>query len=223
MSFAPHSRVSFGGKLKDLDATGFNEIWQCNISVINATLGAGFNNGTYLTEMAPALRTWFGNAASHISSGATLEYVKCNAITADGKYADQNNTNVFDYQGDFMQGGYTAVNPDIISVCTTWRTSKARGPGSHGRIYLPNNTYGTATGMKISADEQVAACQAGKSLLDVIENTAQSTPVFAVVASKVNATNTRITTVQVGNVKDVQRRRKDALKEVYSALTRGIG
>lgn len=218
MAFAPHSRVSFGGTLSPSGFGDTGDIWQCNVSIVNGSIGGGFDNGAYLEEIAGPLLAWYQAPANGLSIGAFLRWVKCNAINADGTYFDGNNTNVHDYPGDLTRGGAQPKNPDIISIATSWRTSKARGPGSHGRIYLPNNTYGETTDITIAPPDQLKAANAGKALLQVLANGPGIT-VTPVVASKVNATNTPITRVAVGSVKDVQRRRKNAIKETYTVVT----
>ena len=220
MPFAPHVRVSFGGTLTG--ETGYpDEIWNCSV---NGEVGPAWDADEYLGVIQAALLAWFRSNDSKCSSQSTLGYVKANKIGADGKYVDQGTTHVHSY-ASAMTGGAGPVNPDILTTAISWGTGKARGPGSHGRIYLPNNTLGTGIGMTVSIVEQDALVAAGVNLLQIlnaggggngIPGHPNTNPVLQpVIASRVNATNTPILSCRVGNVKDVQRRRKDAYRESY--------
>ena len=215
MAYSPHIRVTFGGTLDDAVTQLPTEIWACTVNVIPAVgTPANFDSDGYLADVAPALGAWFSNSASYISSLALLTYVKANAIGANGHYASETQSHVFDYDLG-ARGDSGPKNPDIISICTTWDTAIKRGPGSHGRVFLPNPCYGTNTSITITPTDQANAVAAGKALLTALAGTVPATIVYPVVASGVNATNSLITGVRVGSVKDVQRRRKDALKETY--------
>lgn len=214
MAYAPHTRVSFGGSLEN--GTVFDEIWNCNVNVITPDIGGGplENPIDYLAEIAPNLAVWFGAAASNISSRARLEYVKANSIGANGKYSDALNSNQFDFD-TFTIGHIDPIWPGIISIVTSWRTSATRGPGSKGRVYLPNGTVGTAINLILDAGSQASYVTAGKNLLTVLRNNGGDNEALPVVASGVAATNRAIVAVAVGSVIDVQRRRKNALTETY--------
>jgi hypothetical protein len=223
MAFAPHYRVSFGGPLYGGDNATPQEIWQCNVNVVPGA-GGSIDEDTYLSQIKTPLTNWFKSADSGNSVYAGLGWIKCNHIGADGKYTDATSTHVIDLT-PVVHGGVSPVNPDIMSVVTSWGTAKVRGPGSKGRIYLPNQTYGDSVGMTIPVADQNKAVAAGVALLKVLNNADDTvgnpagTQVVAtpVIASNVNATNTDIVLVRVGDVKDVQRRRKDAIKETYQS------
>ena len=221
MSYSAHFRISFGGNFLSEDQSTVLDIWACNVNAIPATSGA-FDEATYLAQMAPNLKAWFAAGQNKMSNLATLEYVKCNMVGANGRYSNATATHRFDFT-PHAQGGAAPNNPEIISVATSWSTAKQRGPGSHGRIYLPNPTMGTGASQTISAADMSAAAAAGVALLKIINNGdpannpigGSSQLLIPVVASNVNSTNTDIIGVKVGSVKDVQRRRKNALKETY--------
>lgn len=223
MAFAPHYRVSFGGTLAEGVNGDVDEIWACNINVTPAS-GNTFDVEAYLDQMSPALKGWFGAGQNGLASDSTLDYVKVNQVGADGKYVDPTFTHRRDYTPGVV-GGASPVNPQILSVCLSWVTGKLRGPGSHGRIYPPNMTFGTATGMLIPQADQDKAAAAGVKLLQTLNNASNSPfrpgPLASyiigipVVSSAINGTNTPIIACRVGNVKDVQRRRKNALRETY--------
>ena len=217
MAYDPHIRVTFGGTLDDAVTQLPTEIWACTVNVLPAVgFSPDFDSDGYLADVAPALAAWFSDPSSYISSLALLTYVKANAIAANGHYESETASHVFDYDVA-SRGDVAPKNPDIMTVCTSWDTAIKRGPGAHGRVFLPNPCYGTNTSITITPGDQANAVAAGKALLTALAGTVPATIVHPVVASGVNATNALITGVRVGSVKDVQRRRKDALKETYVA------
>jgi hypothetical protein len=148
-------------------------------------------------------------------SGATLKWLKCNNIGADGKYSDDT-THVYDYPSPTP--GYVASQkaPSFCSVAMAWTTDRVRPPGAWGRIYPPNPSY-APTGSFIQASDRALVVTAAKALLSVLRNCGGDISLIPVIASKVNATNTEITGVRVSDVYDVQRRRKNAALVTYNA------
>jgi hypothetical protein len=225
VAYALHHRFSFGGHLNLDSAQG--EIWECTVNAVgrDGTADESFAFDSYLAQVKDNMGTWFSSHGG-IAIGATLDYIKLNLIGADGRYVDRTSSHRLDYT-PAPQGGDIPINPDIISTATSWFTALARGPGAHGRVYLPNFTYGGNNDMHIPTADQTKAATAGIGLLTVMNNSGGGgltwwgvTPpdhhvLIPVVASRVNATNTDILGVKVGSVKDVQRRRKSALKETY--------
>lgn len=217
MTFKLHHRVTFGGTLAESNAGAPDEIWACNVNVTGVD-AEGFDEEAYLDSIAPRLATWFSSVDGHMSNEAALTYVKCNQVGPDGLYVDKTTTHRRDIN-PVAQGVAAPVDPSIISIAISWSTDKARGPGSHGRIYPPNATVGSSGQMFLTGFSGPQIATSGFQLLGILQNDGHAGPTLApVVASKVNATNTQITGVRVGSVKDVQRRRKSALRETYSTL-----
>lgn len=97
-----------------------------------------------------------------------------------------------------------------------------RGIASNGRIYPPISLTVTAGSPRVGASMQNSARDAGKALLSAINQPTGGTFAIApcVVSRGANGglgagALELITSVRVGNVVDVQRRRKNALKESY--------
>jgi hypothetical protein len=217
MAYQPHTLITFGGTLLASQAGGINEIWQVTLRAVQADrLDHTLNDpAAYMNGIAAPLLTWWKLPASLMSSGATLDWLKVNNIGVDGKYEDQSNTNQHDYPASQF-GGAAPTLPDILTVCWSWRSAKKRGPGSHGRIYLPNATAVPQLSMALTTAQQnqhLASATALIHLLSIGDGDVNEAQI--VIASKVNATNTPITTISIGSIIDVQRRRKDAEVEVY--------
>lgn len=217
MAFSPHLRVSFGGiiSLGGLP----NEIWECNVSCKLPSGGeTAADQEAYLGDIIAPLNTWFTAASSGISQDAYLQFVKANQIGPTGAYADAETTHEHFYASG-IHGGVAPLHPQIMSLATSWTTGISRGPGAHGRIYLPNYTWGNVGSMLVPADQCHTAAVAGNALLMLLnEPPGGSNVATPIVASKVNGTNAIITGVAVGNILDVQRRRKDAYRESYATV-----
>lgn len=163
---------------------------------------------------APLLAWWTTHNAA-FTTQAKLGWVKVNNIGPDGKYTNAT-SNTFDYPEPTSGSGPSGI-PFIINSATSWTTHLNRaGPGYTGRVYLP---YGPSSrpDMLLTGSEQANYLAVGQDLLNVIQDTPGPDVMTPVVASKVNATNTPITGVRIGSVLDVQRRRKNAIQEVYVA------
>lgn len=214
MAFAPHARVSFGGNLNIFGTAGV-DIWNCNINVVMSDFTeAGCD--AYLAAIQANLKTWFTGVNNEMSNLSDLRYVKCNRIGADGKYMNPSLTHRFDYTS-IGTGPKAPSMPGYLTLAYSWSTAQMRGAGSKGRIYPPNAPTAAAGGQPIALASSIAnAVNSAKSLLTLI-GSAGVTATTPVIASGVNAALTPITGVRVGNEIDVQRRRRNALPEVYSA------
>lgn len=221
MVYAPHTLVAFGGRLNASLAGGVDEIWECTVRGVQLDdhTRPVTNPQAYVDGVAGPLAAWYASVTSLMNGFSSLDFVKANSIGPDGKYSDPSTVHRHDYTPG-IGGGLTPVFPDIISCCWSWRSAKTRGPGSHGRIYPPNNTIGVSNNMALDSAARDRHLTAAQNLMHVLSvgdgDLAEMTPV---IASKVNATNTPITEIWIGSILDVQRRRKSAETEIY---TKGV-
>lgn len=222
----PHTLVTFGGKLNT--AVADQEIWQCGVRVMKAGAAAPLDDhDAYLAHINVNLASWFTSADNWtFPTQATLAWIKANPIGADGLYSDTT-THLFDYAPPVAGHGTGATPwPDIMCIAISWKTAKAvrkHSYATHGRIYPPN--YGSMGandgGMRKAVGVANAWLSAGSALLGVLNGGAN--PCVPIVASGHNGEYQPITGVRVGDVLDVQRRRKDALKENYSEAVYSSG
>lgn len=217
-AYAPHTLVAFGGVLNS--AADVPEIWQCGVRVTDVVGGGPLANHTaYLAGIHASLGAWFsGVDPVGFCPMTSLNWIKANPINAAGKYASDT-TYLYDYP-DPVAGGISGpalpIKPDILSVVLSWSTAKARGKSHAGRIYLPNYLVHTVVdgSMRITAGDVTGWVTKGVALLGVLANSAVKA--VPIIASSAGPT-AQITGVRVGNVLDVQRRRKDALREAYTS------
>lgn len=231
-NYSPHALLSFGGTLST--GTPPNEIWNCNIRLssclIDGTLTGPISDlsGT-LAVIAPALKTWWttligtGAAAVGTLQQATLDYVKLNNIGSAGKYT--NATTVQQAYSPKPNGALGGLMPWLVTAAYSWSTNVGRGPGSHGRVYVPI-AVANNNGTPIIPSAQLASMvtHAQNLLKAVAVGPSDSTHACRpVIASRQHNSLTAITGVRVGNVMDLQRRRKDAIPETYSTATYSWG
>lgn len=214
MPFGPHALVAFGGRLNTNSVP--NEIWQCGIRVTGSGDGFVADPDLYLSEAAIAIADVL--AGSDLMPATTkVDYVKCNNIAPDGKYADPT-SHTYDTTVAVQPTAQPKM-PDILSLVISWGTGIQRGPAAKGRIYLPNYAAGPISidRMRVQTATAQDAVGLGQALLDAVANTAGTVSVTPVVASAINGTIRPIISIRVGDVVDVQRRRKNAMVETYSS------
>jgi len=136
--------------------------------------------------------------------------VRINAV--DGSNKVIGGANMFD---KVTPSPGTSVNqqPAQIAVSASLRTGR-RGPAGRGRMFLPLSGAGITSGALTSANQTTIA-QAVKAF---IENVHAVGPVAAVVNPAVN-TYSAVDRVQVGNLFDTQRRRRNGVVETYVTQT----
>jgi len=224
-NYSPHSLVTFGGVL-NLNATE-TEIWQCGVRVRAVGTGGPLaDHDAYLASASTALSAWFSDAstAAKFPASATLNWMKANPIQQDGKYSDPN-THLHDFTTPVPGASTSTTVPDILCICLSWQTGKAIRKGSyatHGRIYPPNYLAAAASGdMRLSAGVAGFWAARGHALLAALNGTGH--PCVPIIASPHSHEQEPITGCRVGDVYDSQRRRKSALKEVYTAVAYASG
>jgi len=219
-SWTEHSLFTFGGVLNS--AAPDPEIWQCGVRV--GATGAGghlADPDAFLAEViAPMSAWWSSSASATFPASAKLAWLKVGQIGTNGKYTDFV-PHIHDYAPAIAGAGSVSI-PDILGVATSWVTTQAVRRGSyasHGRIYLPYYCVqpATAGGMRISSLQQGLIRDNGVALLNIINDVSQNA--VPIIASGHGGEVHTIVGVRVGNVIDVQRRRKDALRESYVSAT----
>lgn len=171
-------------------------------------------------DTADDFATQWVKAAGHIGATAGLKTIKINAINPDGKYRDPI-TARHDFQ-TAIYGPDSPSMPDFNAISLTLGTGYNRGRAHSGRMYPPN--YGvplaSASPPKIAAQQQGELGIWLKDLLQIIVDGVggiQLNLLRPAVCSKIDGTVRPVTEIRVGNVIDVQRRRKNHVTEVYIA------
>lgn len=194
----------------------------------NIDLGAGasFHPDDWLNDqVAPALTAWF-NQSTHSNQGR-VETVKVYPIGPDGKaypappYA-LGSPCTLTYTGSFPTGsGASGIAPLQIAVVASHRTAQI-GRKGRGRMFLPNissTILGTdsligTTPRNLARDKQITLLES----LSYLDAVTEWYLIPAIIGSPWTQYS-RINAVQVGNVPDTQRRRRNGLVEVLSQGT----
>lgn len=117
--------------------------------------------------------------------------------------------------------GSSRLPPQTSLVCSL-RTNTPGGSG-RGRIYLPIIGATIGANLRLNATQFAAAAGEFKTYLAAMQSAlaTQFTPITFNLAVRSVKTNTtpHVVRLQVGDVLDTQRRRRDALPETYSSVT----
>lgn len=235
-----HVLVTFGGTFgSGTDA----EIWQCGVKMgpTSADKKTAWADNlqdlpAYLNLIKTPLSTWFSAAANNLRGDFRLGWVKVANIKG-GPIGKGSPGNTYDGSVDALghpnpqvatlnaTGGSTNpanyAIPQIITMAITWRASTvAKGrPASVGRIYPPSafTTNSDRAGSAIAA--QGVTC--GQNLLTALSkdgplNFGLVTGPIRPILYGIDGTMAVVDQVSCGDVVDTVRRRKDALKEVYT-------
>lgn len=224
------SKLSFGGSLPRGD------IWSMNLYLDDGGEDIGSNRGEYqgvITGIAEAVIAWFRSPSSLISQSARLSYLKLNQIGPDGKYKNPY-TNVVNIpipdgsgsQPSSLAGGVNVDYWQHFSLCLTHRAAETRGPATQGRTYPP------AVIVSPNAQGAVPAAQLQpyvnnytnmlSNIYTAVPGELRGMPLIVSTGTKLapnQGTRRPIVRVSVGDVPDVQQRRRNASPENYLAST----
>lgn len=218
MAWTPHTYVTFGGTIGEV--TSGDEIWQCGVRVIDLQAGSGggpfspAHAAEYADELAggnASLPTWFSANHSLMAGSALMKWIKVASIGANGDY-----TAAPIMRSVSAAGALTAKTPMFMSVALSFRTDVVFGHKlKYGRVYPPNTATAFVPGESvISSSDQDSLVISAKELIESINVADPNWSPEARVFSRQGGSSA-ITSVRVGNVYDVQRRRKNAVRETY--------
>ena len=224
MAYRPHIVLQFGGRLGQTSG----ETWSNTIRFVETSTDVAEMQAlaaTWLPELVPAITQVM--TAGGYSNAAWLDFIKANAVGADGRQPNTS-TNAWFAGDDFtaVNGSLTA-GPFQVAMAISFTTQAVRGIGSKGRVYVPTGSIeqGTSfdgqTGL-ISVAQATAWRDAWATFLQTLDD--NPGPDFAnlraaVVSSRGSDPGNwhTINGVRVGRVPDTQRRRRNALQENYTA------
>lgn len=228
MVYQRHWLLSWGGSL-----AGGKEVWANNVRFQNRVSGSvdvisDSRMESMLDDFVTDIRAFHTSADVFISRNAKVEWVKFNEIGPDGRYKDQTKTHARFLTSapgalQIMAGASTAGAPTYQSVCITTTTDVQRGPGSKGRLFLPQCAVPLQeTGDILPGNATLIANRAAAFFTALGDESGIDVEAIApAVVSNVGNPGpmNRITGVKVGNIPDVISRRKNALLETYVKAT----
>lgn len=218
MPFTPHIYVQFSGAIAN------GEVWSsgCRVRSLKGAVTTA-QLQTWIDGIKTRIAAEFNSSASGgLGAGASLTSLKMNNIDATGHYADQGNTAVTSWNPAISFGAQPTL-PEFCSVVVSLQTAFAHGRAHAGRQYWPNYAL-PLDGLcppSATAAGRTAALAWHKRVMSIICNGApdgdpdQSKSFQLVVASSIDGSIHDVTQFAMGNIVDVQRRRKNAYKETY--------
>lgn len=225
MAYPDHYLLSFGGGLR------VTEIWNMNIRFRSSNVITADEQQAEAVRIKPLIQAWGADPNALWTNAVTLSYVKFNRIGPDGEYHDTGVTHRVDFAPVAM-GTTASVVPNQISLVLSWMTNIQRGIASKGRVFQPIPAIGTvATTGRMATSLCLAAANAAATFLNAVNYVSGGITPYDLEANVVSrgkklsgggygdGASQRITQVRVGDVPDTQRRRRNALPEVYTLST----
>jgi hypothetical protein len=169
------------------------------------------------STIAPAVEAWFDSLdtlGKHAT--ANLGFVKFNELDhITGKYSNPGASNSHFFTPEITGPGPAAMLAQG-TTCVSLRTALERGRGHAGRVYFPGY-HTVASNGRLNPGQ---ASQVGDSIITMMNAITLFDPALtAVIWSKIGDLVVPITGSRVGDVVDTQRRRRGALKEIYTTGT----
>lgn len=212
-----HLLVAWGGTL-----AGGAEQWVNSIR-LRAQPGVAYpTHGVIADNLPTTIRDsvlgFWDNMVPVTSSSTSLVWVKANTIGTDGKYTDDE-TNVYTFDTPIPGSGLKV--PTEVSLCITTQTDKTRGYAHAGRFFHPtfSDTIGTDGRYTVGTASAVAGWAA--TFMSDLNNSIEYLTVDLMkvhVFSRVGlGASNQITSIRVGRTPDVQRSRRNKIKEDYQS------
>lgn len=205
---------------------GGAEEWSTGFWIGAASADAALPTQEQADAIAARWRTYFTNAASGFSGNYTTTAVKLASVGVDGKSSSSDT--VYSTLAPAAVGANNAgAHPPQIALVATLASTTARGIGSKGRMYLPG-IY-----QPLDATAHISSTAQGNMLTQLVTFlqgvNSDTTNFESIVLASHGQLNkdgspkiggrgpvtTAVTSVKLGNVFDTQRRRRNALREVY--------
>lgn len=176
---------------------------------------------TLLESVTGAAQTFWDTLRGRIATGTRLNSVKVAPVDEDGRYIDNMDSVIYDWETP-LTGSGSGAHPPQVSVVASLTTGTRRGNATHGRMYLPLTAIPvTASDFTINVVNRRDIANAVVKLLNDSLGAIPDITLDPVVMSNIGSGTTRtITTVAVGSIADTQRRRRNRFTEEYTIVSR---
>lgn len=176
---------------------------------------------TLLQSVTGAAQTFWDALKGRIAPGTRLTSAKVAPVDEDGRYIDNMDSVIYDWETP-LRGTGSSAHPPQVAVVASLTTGTRRGNATHGRMYLPMTAVPiSGQDFTIPTSERQTIANAVKGLLNDSLGTIADASLDPVVMSNIGSGTTRtITTVAVGSIADTQRRRRNRFTEQYTIVSR---
>lgn len=165
-------------------------------------------------DVASAAVDWINAIKGLQSSKFAWTAIKLSPIGQDGNLAAS--STLLTLKTPILGSNNSTMAPPQLSVATSFRTG-VPGRRGRGRMYLPalHNGLTTADGT-VGSSTRTTLANAGRALLNAVQSIALGVEYRIVVTSAKNPRYVLPQQVRVGDQFDVQRRRRNAVRETYT-------
>lgn len=197
------------------------EVWSCGLS-FDADGGEGIQDPEDLADWALAVGTLYaalpaGNSLKNLQSTA----VTATGIRAEARAEDETLINFGEYTFPTpIIGTSTPTKTFQTSLVLSLRTPTPGGVG-RGRVYWPAIALPLDTAsLRLSGSLRTGYVTDWRTHINAVIAAATGGAVLHLIVRSVTFhVSRRVTQLQVGDVPDVQRRRRDTLQEAYTSIT----
>lgn len=171
---------------------------------------------TQLSGIAAICSTLWSGTDSVGTTRHSLDYVTFNPVGVDGKQDPVLDTVRFDFTTPAT--GLNTTSPPQVAIVATLRTAASRGRAHAGRMYLPglDSAIGTDGSMSATVRDRVGI-RVAAFIRDINAVTGGAGNAFVASTFSNLGGHRPITSVQVGDVYDTQRRRRNSLADFYTS------
>jgi hypothetical protein len=214
MAYPEHTLITWGGTWNNLTA----ETWVCSLRMSGWMGPFEEDQEPLLNAIAVRINAYQNSTA--VPSDARLTFIKANPINAAGKYMSQFVTHEKRYDPPINGGNTGTLLPLQLTVAVSLRTDRARGIGSRGRFFSPGVVGSEVSGGLLFPARAGARAQAAKTLVEGLNTVGATYDLgrVSVVSSgskdgSLPGVAVPVTSVEVGQLVDTQRRRRAQLSE----------
>lgn len=211
-------KLTFGGVLANTE-----EIWTCGFHIAKQDSDVNISNlpseeGTKATEIVNALKEFHSSSDNRVPTNMRLNWVKFALIGKNGKYIGAPTEIILD---PFQSGASSYGFIPSTAVVYTLVANKFKDPGKYNRFYLPTIPPKNIESFKETSTQGLDRANSLKTLIQAV-NAAFAADAGAVAVRVISQRTTAysaVDSIRVGDVIDVQRRRRNRLYETYQEVT----
>lgn len=227
MPYPDHYRAVIDGVFTNNAGTVI-ERWSTSyrVAASNGFTSSALNESDYIDNELTDFANRLINLSGLYPSTVRVEKLSFNRIAPTGRYADSTSHFKELPGGDQITGSVSASIqwPLQLAVVATLRSDKARGPASHGRMFLPMPQVGMTDNRVIHPTDVTTLCTAVRDAFEHADGTQTglvgSRFYPALVTPKGTAGEAReVLSVEVGSVVDTMRSRRTSLVEARVSQT----
>lgn len=213
------NRVTISGSMY-----GGEEEWSTGFYMGNVGADSNAPLQSIVDAIGPLWQTLFTTSANGFSNNYKTHEIKIVSLKAsDGKTVPDSQV-YYTYPAPITGGYATNQNPPQIATVCTLIGVAARGLASKGRMFLPGTGFSVDTNGRIPTANQTALTTGMKTFLTAVNALPEDNVILLASQGRKppligGPVMHEVISIRLGNVYDTQRRRRNALTEVYTTQT----